>query len=77
MILPSTSFSIPISNFDHFHRSGTLDIKDIQCCYFQRHKKRDQNSILRLHLYRFYERELSSIELVRKREYVLERRDPL
>lgn len=66
----------PYLYFDHFRRRGTLDIKTIQCCYLQRRKRKDV-STLRLHLYRFYERDLSSIELVRKREYVLERRDPL
>ncbi len=66
----------PYLYFDHFRRSARLNIKTIQCCYLQR-RKRKGISALRLHLYRFYERELSSIELVRKREYVLERRDPL
>ena len=66
----------PYLYFDHFRRRGTLDIKGIQCCYLQR-RKRKGISTLRLHLYRFYERDLSLIELVRKREYVLERRDPL
>ena len=66
----------PYLYFDHFRRSGTLDIKEIQCCYLQR-RKQGGESTLRLHLYRFHERDLSSIELIRKREYVLERREPL
>ena len=76
MISPVYQLFHPYLYFDHFRRSGTLNIKEIQCCYLQR-RKRKGVSTLRLHLYRFYERELSSIELVRKREYVLERRDPL
>lgn len=63
----------PYLYFDDLQRSGTLDIKGIQCCYFQR-RKRPSGSILRLHLYRFHERELSSIELLRKREYRLQKK---
>ena len=53
-----------------------LDIKAIQCCYLLRDKSID-GSILRLYLYRFHGRELASIELIRKGEYVLQLRDPV
>ena len=66
----------PYLYFDVLRESGKLDIREIQCCYFQR-LKRDAGSILRLHLYRFHARELSSIDLIKKREYRLEIKDPL
>ncbi len=66
----------PYLYFDDLCESGKLQIKAIQCCYFQR-LKRTEGSILRLHLYRFRARELSSVELIRKREYRLQIKDPL
>ena len=66
----------PYLYFEDLRESGRLEVRRVQCCYFQR-LKRAEGSILRLHLYRFHARELSSIELVKKREYWLEIRGPL
>ncbi len=66
----------PFLYFDNYRQDGTLDIDRIRCCYVQRQREADV-SILRMHLYRFRERDMASIELIRKREYVLERREPL
>ena len=66
----------PFLYFDNYRQNSTLDIGRIRCCYVQR-KREGNMSILRMHLYRFRERNMTAIELVRKREYVLERRDPL
>ncbi|MCY3915718.1 MAG: hypothetical protein OXG49_06865 [Chloroflexi bacterium] len=66
----------PYLHFAELRESGELDVREIRCCYFQR-LKRDAGSTLRLHLYRFHARELSSIKLVKKREYRLEIKDPL
>ncbi|MDE2910926.1 MAG: hypothetical protein OXQ99_17180 [Chloroflexota bacterium] len=72
----------PYLYFDDHRRSGKLNLGDIQCCYLQRKKTRrrknqQQSSVLRLHLYRFRDREMASIELLRKREYELKMKDPL
>ncbi len=61
----------PYLYFEDIRRSGKLEISDIQCCYLQRLKE-STGSILRLYLYRFHNLELSSIELIRKREYELQ-----
>ncbi len=61
----------PYLYFEDIRQRGKLLIEGIQCCYLQR--LRDATgSTLRLYLYRFHDSELSSIELIRKREYVLE-----
>ena len=65
----------PYLYFEDIRQSGKLDICDIQCCYLQRLKE-SSGSTLRIFLYRFHDFELSSIELIRKREYVLRIREP-
>lgn len=66
----------PFLYFDNFRQSGKLDIESIQCCYVQREREYG-TSVLRMHLYRFPKRDMAAIELVRKREYVLEMTNPL
>lgn len=61
--------------FEDIRNRGKLRIEGIQCCYLQRLRE-PSGSTLRLYLYRFQNRELSSIELIRKREYVLEVKKP-
>ena len=62
--------------FEKYRRDGTLKIGDIQCCFLQKHEASGFN-VMRFHLYRFHERQLDSIELIRKKEYILSQRDPL
>ena len=64
----------PYLYFDGLRRGGKLPIRSIHCCYLQRQKRKGQTR-LRLHLYRFSKRELASIELLRKAEYILKVRD--
>lgn len=66
----------PYLYFEKFRRNGTLMIGDIHCCFLQKHELRGV-SILRFHLYCFHNRELASIELIRKKEYILHETDPL
>ncbi len=66
----------PYLYFDDFKRAGTLGIGRIDCCYLQRRRCRG-GSVLRLHLYRFSDRDLASIELIRAKEYKLKMEDPL
>lgn len=68
----------PYLYFDDLRIEKKLDIKGIQCCYLQRTRRtrRNPQSIIRLHLYRFHDRELTSIELLRKAEYVLVMKEP-
>ena len=65
----------PYLYFDDIRERGKLRIEDIECCYLQRLRE-PSGSRLRLYLYRFHNRELSSIDLIRKREYMLEVKKP-
>lgn len=67
----------PYLYFDDLRTRHELDIKGIQCCYLQRNRRtaRNPGSTLRLHLYRFRNREMTSIELLRKAVYVLQMRE--
>ena len=64
----------PYLYFDGLCRAGRISLRAIQTCYLQR-QKREGETRLRLHLYRFSKRELASIELLRKAEYILKVRD--
>ena len=60
----------PYLYYDKYRRSGRLAIGDIQCCFVQRDWIAKE-SVLRFHLYRFTNRDLASIELIRKKQYTL------
>lgn len=60
----------PYLYFDSLRQDSRIAVKEIQCCYLQRETGQGE-SILRLHLYRFRNRDLVSIELIRKAEYTL------
>ncbi len=66
----------PYLYFERFRRTGKLMIGDIQCCFLQKHEV-DAINVMRFHLYRFHNRQLDSIELIRKKEYILRETAPL
>ena len=66
----------PYLYFDDFKQTGKLDIGRIQCCYLQRKRIRGE-SVLRLYLYEFTDRDLASIRLLRKKQYTLKTEEPL
>ncbi len=66
----------PYLYFEKYRSDGTLRIGDIHCCFLQKNNVRGL-SVLRFHLYRFHNRRLDSIELIRKKEYMLRETEPL
>lgn len=62
--------------FLDYHGKGIPGIKKVECCYLVREQNTEGSHVIRLYLYNFKDvKDIASLSLLKKAEYVLERRD--